>query len=345
MAIGISDNNNNSISNASSSMASNGEAHSVVRDDNFIALTETLERERDTDQYDPTQDKEVRRRLRQDYRRLISETEEHRKELADVNDHGLEETLSQANELFTQVRNTQEAALDSKLLVLSADITTQKARNLRMDHNLFNIEEFISKLKTFCGDNSAENPNQEWKWEKLGKRAARFGRRGHASNFILGPLSVEKKAKRVVRQVRVTKNKEDLVQPAKLKIDDVQQQTNETSSNVNQIYKILDKHGPTNYFEFITNPESFSQSVENMFYVSFLIRNGVAEIDDTSGQPILSTRAHPSMEELAAGLSKKQIIMNLSIPLWKDIIDTYDVKTSIIPTRESQKEMAAGKWY
>ncbi|CAO3609108.1 unnamed protein product [Cunninghamella echinulata] len=318
MAIGINNNN------TSSSMATN-------------ALTETLERERDTNQYDPTQDKEVRRKLRQDY--------QHRKELANVNDHGLEETLSQANELFTQVRNTQEAALDSRLLVLSADITTQKARNLRMDHNLFNIEEFISKLKTFCGgNNNTENPNQEWKWEKLGKRAARFGRRGHASNFILGPLSVEKKAKRVVRQVRVTKNKEDLVQPAKLKIDDVQQQTNETSSNVNQIYKILDKHGPTNYFKFITNPESFSQSVENMFYVSFLIRNGVAEIDDTSGQPILSTRAHPSMEELAAGLSKKQIIMNLSIPLWRDIIDTYDVK-ALLFLQENQKEMAAGKWY
>jgi hypothetical protein len=54
-----------------------------------------------------------------------------------------------------------------------------------------------------------------------------------------------------------------------------------------------------------------------MFYVSFLIRNSVAEIDDASGQPILSTRAHPSMEELVGGLNKKQIIMSLSIPLWK----------------------------
>lgn len=54
-----------------------------------------------------------------------------------------------------------------------------------------------------------------------------------------------------------------------------------------------------------------------MFYVSFLIRNSVAEINDDSGQPILSTRAHPSMEELVGGLNKKQIIMSLSIPLWK----------------------------
>ncbi|CAO3623712.1 unnamed protein product [Cunninghamella blakesleeana] len=314
--------NNNSSSNGSVSNRGNGKMSN--RDENYMVLTEALERERDTDQYDPTQDKEVRRRLRQDYRKLILETEEHRKELSKVDDHGLEETLSQANVLFTQVRNTQEAALDSKLLVLSADITTQKARNLRMDHNLFNIDEFIARLKSYCGGHP-ENTNQEWKWKKLGQRASKFGRRGHSSNFILGPLSVEKRAKKVVRQVRLTKNKEDLVQPDKLQVDDIQQQTNETSSNVNQIYKILDRQGPTNYFVFITNPDSFSQSVENMFYVSFLIRNGVAEIDDSSGQPILSTRAHPTVEELAAGLSKKQIIMNLSIPLWKVSIKYIDI--------------------
>jgi len=34
--------------------------------------------------------------------------------------------------------------------------------------------------------------------------------------YSLGPLSVEKRAKKVIRQVRLTKNKEDLVQPDKV---------------------------------------------------------------------------------------------------------------------------------
>lgn len=72
-----------------------------------------------------------------------------------------------------------------------------------------------------------------------------------------------------------------------LQESDIQQQENETLKNVNAIWRILDERGQTNYFQFVTNPESFSQTVENIFYVSFLIRNGVAEIDDSSGQPLL----------------------------------------------------------
>ncbi|KAI8084656.1 Nse4 C-terminal-domain-containing protein [Halteromyces radiatus] len=323
-----------------------GSSHSHpphTRDENLIALTQSLERDRDTDHFDPSQDKEVRRKLRQDYRRLIQTTEEHRKDYANANDHGLEDTLNQANFLFTSVKNTQEAALDSKLLVLSANITTQRARNLRLDNHLFNMDEFIAKVKTFCG--TERSAHEDWNWKKLGQRAAQFSKRAQSMDLILGPLSVEKKIRKPVKQARLTKNKEDLVQPTKLQQDDVQQQTNETSANVNSIYKILDERGPTNYFEFITNPESFSQSVENMFYVSFLIRNAVAEIDDTSGQPILSTRSHPTMEELVAGLRKKQIIMSLSMPLWEEIIETYGIRQTIIPTREKQADMTEGKWY
>ncbi|CAO3587214.1 unnamed protein product [Absidia cylindrospora] len=312
-------------------------------DENMVALKQALQQDRDTDHYDPTQDKEIRRKLRQDYRQLIQLTEDHRKEYASVTDHGLEETLNRANLLFTSVKNTQEGALDSKLLVLSAEITTQRARNLRMDNHLFSTDEYISKLKTLCAP--GRSSQLEWDWRKLGRRAARFGGRCQSTGFMLGPLSVEKKIRKVTKQIRLTKNKEDLVQPSKLQQGDVQQQTNETSANVNAIYALLLEQGPTNYFKFITNPESFSQTVENMFYVSFLIRNSVAGIDDTSGQPILSTRNHPTMEELVGGLSKKQIIMSLSIPLWKEIIATYDIQETIIPTREKQAAMAEGKWY
>ncbi|OAD81416.1 hypothetical protein PHYBLDRAFT_104504 [Phycomyces blakesleeanus NRRL 1555(-)] len=188
------------------------------------------------------------------------------------------------------VRNTQEASLDSKLLVLSADIGAQKARNMRLEQQLFNLDEFVSKLKTVGRPETATNRDnqEELNWKAIGMHGIKFGKRAHSIDFMLGPLSVEKKQRKIARQGSSQKKKHVLVEPTQLKEDDVAQKENETSNNVNQIYRLLDEQGPTNFFEFIVNPESFSQSVENMFYVSFLIRNAVAGIDDSSGQPILS---------------------------------------------------------
>lgn len=45
-----------------------------------------------------------------------------------------------------------EASLDSKLLVLSADISSNKARKLQLQHQLFDTELFLSKLKPNGGE-------------------------------------------------------------------------------------------------------------------------------------------------------------------------------------------------
>ncbi|ORX58109.1 hypothetical protein DM01DRAFT_1333773 [Hesseltinella vesiculosa] len=333
------------MSNGHRGVNGNG-GHTSMRqqDENYQYMTQDFESRVDKSHYDPFQDKDERRQIRHDYRKLIKTTEDNKREYADAFGQGLDDTLAEANNLFTKVRNTTEATLDSRLLVLSADITTQKARNLRVDHQLFNVDEFIAKVKSFCSGSSPEVVAENW--VKLGKRATKYGRTVRSIDFMLGPLSVEKKKRKITKQVRLTKNKEDLVQPQQLEQNDIQKQTNETTLQVNQVYKILDQRGPTNYFEFITNPDSFSQTVENMFYVSFLIRNGVAEIDDSTGQPILATRATPSIDELSSGLTKKQLIIPLTMSLWEQMKKAYGIRRSIIPMRDTQENtLQAGKWY
>ena len=45
-----------------------------------------------------------------------------------------------------------------------------------------------------------------------------------------------------------------------------------------------------NIFKFIINPNDFGQSVENLFYLSFLIRDGKCafSVDEESGEPTIS---------------------------------------------------------
>lgn len=52
---------------------------------------------------------------------------------------------------------------------------------------------------------------------------------------------------------------------------------------------------PINLFKFIINPKDFAQSVENMFYLSFLIRDGLCalEYDKNTDEPMICM-PHPS---------------------------------------------------
>jgi hypothetical protein len=42
-----------------------------------------------------------------------------------------------------------------------------------------------------------------------------------------------------------------------------------------------------NLFRFIINPDDFAQSVENMFHLSFLIRDGECAMEIEDGEPVV----------------------------------------------------------
>ncbi|CEI95996.1 hypothetical protein RMCBS344292_10168 [Rhizopus microsporus] len=336
---------------------------SFSRDQGLREVQEYLSKETDREHYDPYQDQDERRRIRKAYRELTEKTLEMRRELTASSTKDLMyNIIDKTNVLYQSVKNPQEAVLDARLLAIQADMNTQKARNLKIGSDtLVNIDGFVSKVIAFSrnGVNHIEDKNLDW--EHIGKRAMSYGKRAATMDFMLGPLAVEQKQIKKTKQTRITKNKEDLVVPTKLKEGDLQQQENETSKNVNDIYKILTEVEPINYFKFVTNPESFSQTVENIFYVSFLARKAVVGISIENGQPILSkqnytdlyfiltytlgTRNPPTVENLDDVVLKKQIVVGIGMKEWREIIETYKITTSCIPTREKKQDLAGSKWY
>jgi hypothetical protein len=50
----------------------------------------------------------------------------------------------------------------------------------------------------------------------------------------------------------------------------------------------VEQNGPVNLFRFVINPNDFAQSVENLFYLSFLIRDGECALEiEEDGEPVI----------------------------------------------------------
>jgi hypothetical protein len=96
---------------------------------------------------------------------------------------------------------------------------------------------------------------------------------------------------------------------------------------------------PISFFKFVLDPECFGSSIENMFHVSFLVKEGKAAItiDPESGLPLIApvgrrrTGAGDSGEE-----AKQQVVMNICMEDWRKLKDRLDIRTAMIKKTEQQ---------
>ncbi|KAL9006357.1 MAG: hypothetical protein Q9188_000893 [Gyalolechia gomerana] len=367
--------------------------------------------------YDPNQSMEERRAVRKGIRDLSKELTESRAEFLTPSSNGLVRTIERANQIFTTVRQTSDATLDSRLLVSTADLSAKRTTQLNLGDNTqgIDIDDFVGKCVTFMRrgpnhaaegtqnastasrrrrrasdeeDSSAEqgyDEGDEFNWAWLGSRACfPYNVRPPMPSFLLGPLAVQKKIrKQTQRRERLQKrDPKDAIRPEEIKARDLEQAENsnlstlcknihtllrektwEGQSALNEVnlaegseeeYNAVAKrhglaeNGQMSFFPFVINPKSFGQTVENLFYVSFLIRDGDVEVgQDDDTLPTLVPLERKSRDEQAAGAQKHQAVFHLDFEIWEDLIEAFDIRQSVIPHRasEEQPRVNSSGWY
>lgn len=104
-----------------------------------------------------------------------------------------------------------------------------------------------------------------------------------------------------------------------MKEGDIQKQENATSVLVRSVSQLLRQHSPINLFEFVINPRSFGQTIENIFYLSFSVRDARAEISiDKHGQPIVSYVDTLSEDDMMT--ENKQCVLEMTMAQWEVIL-------------------------
>ncbi|KZT43484.1 hypothetical protein SISSUDRAFT_1057496 [Sistotremastrum suecicum HHB10207 ss-3] len=302
--------------------------------------------------------------LRRKMRSLNKNLEEQQGNPTAFTTEDMNDTLDKANTLFQQVETPQDAALDSRLLVIMSDMNATKAKSMKHDTGGFDADDFVARLITFMGghqdvdvnpsqpNNSQEMEDEEvgsLEWEKIGRKALAKSRRVPMMSFMLGPLSIEAKVRTVKQRAKLDKKAAEEVKPQELGEGDIQRSENETTKNVAMLEDILATHGvKVNVFRFIVNPESFGQTVENMFYLSFLIRDGKCALEWSEGEnpePVIYTCDPPTEDDYKQDLRKRQLVFELDMATWTRAIEVFNITEPMIPTRPESKQRFGNKWY
>ncbi|KAJ7594406.1 Nse4 C-terminal-domain-containing protein [Mycena floridula] len=306
--------------------------------------------------YDLDQDPDEKRAVRKNYRSLAKNIED--QQANQLTADNLSTQVLRANELFRQVKGPQEATLDSAFLLAASNLGAQKARALKSGSGAFDVDEFVLKLVNFMGgarmeeqledDDAANNTDDEEQldWTRIGRKAVAKSCRVPVTGFMLGPLSIEQKKRTVTKRAKLEKNKDEMRKPQELKEEDIARSENETSKNVKVLHDLLLNMGEVNLFKFVVNPTDFAQSVENIFHLSFLVRDGKVALDTSDqGEPRIFACDPPSQEDYNEGLRKRQLVFEFDMATWKRAIEVFNITEPLVPQRPPAKTRLGNKWY
>ncbi|KAG8435631.1 hypothetical protein GDO86_013536 [Hymenochirus boettgeri] len=301
-----------------------------------------------------------RREIRQRYRDLMRDVQQNRDEMLSSRSDKLTEALEKANKIFAGVSRAREAALDAQLLVLASNLGKEKANQLQADMTVFDPTSFAADLLSFMGLNRMESPDGDDDddddgigrgflpadaWQKLGSEAEQFFKTTPTFHYMLGSFKSEPPVarQRIERQRRCNKGEEKRVMPAQMKkMEESHQEA--TEKEVERILGFLqtyyreDPETPISFFDFVIDPNSFARTVENIFHVSFIVRDGFARIKlDHDRLPIIEPVAQENDPNIDKDNQPRyQGVISLSHQDWKEIIEAFQISEPMIPAASGQ---------
>ncbi|NXX79561.1 NSE4A protein, partial [Urocolius indicus] len=257
---------------------------------------------------------------------------ENHEDILDSKSNRLTQSLAEATQLFSGVSHPREAALDAQFLVLASNLGKELASELHSDVTTFDSVAFAEDLLTFMGINHMEESPEGTSdghlpsnaWHKLGEEAEKYFRRAPTFHYMLGTSKSDPPVprQRIERQKKATGGEEKRAQPAQLqRIEAAPQEATEKA--IERILGLLQAYFQTNTpispFDFVIDPSSFARTVENLFHVSFLMKDGFARITlDEDKLPIIEPcEDNEVMENAHRPPSGNQVVVSLSHEEWK----------------------------
>ncbi|TYH86116.1 hypothetical protein ES332_D01G019900v1 [Gossypium tomentosum] len=295
-------------------------------------LTVKHEIESDSEANDPNyQHVTDRRTLRTRYLAVKNLIFDERDDLSSIDSAKFKSIVNDLESLHQFVLKPREQIADAEALldITNTLLTSVKATN----GDGITISDFVDSLvRDFAKQSSRLDGRTLIDWKKIGIEFSDASRSSRGCRTMIGPMDTQMKQRKARRKrARLVENE----QPAEVDDTDIKKKTN-TDINMATMFDILRKHRIVRLEQLVINRNSFAQTVENIFALSFLVKDGRADIKlDEKGIHLVSPKNAPT----ATAIASKEVVYNhfvfrFDFKDWKLMKDYIEVGHELMPHRD-----------
>lgn len=280
-----------------------------------------------------------RRMLRSRYHAVKSIISDERDEMSRADSDRFTAIIQQVDCLHELVQRPREQIADAEALL---GITNTLVTSVR-SHSSEGISpsDFITALlKKFGQQGNHDDESVSLQWGDLGLSVSHIFRPVPGCCTMLGPMNTEVKQRKVVavgrkRTARPTENTcpEELAESS-------EEVKTDTDRNVLVMFDILRRKKSAKLENLVLNRLSFAQTVENVFALSFLVKDGRVEITVDDSGHIVRPRNAPAASAIASGeVSYSHFVFRFDFKDWKLMKEVVTEGEELLPHRTSQSNL------
>lgn len=254
---------------------------------------------------------EGNRALRRGYRELQQSIQRSKDDLGDFSKDSLQDALSNANLLHERVNRPREQAKDSEVFCTLAASGVEQAKKLAAGAKSRTAKDVIRRLKArFASDAQVdiEEDPTAYDWMAAGDHCLHLFGCAVGVGCMLGAMAAQPKVRKVAQRQQKTKLSV-LEKPQEVKNINTEAKQ-ETDRLMEDMFDVIAARQTVGWLELVMNHASFSQTVENIFTLSFLVRDSKVSftVSEASGMLV---HAHNSNAKKGAGSDEKERVQSM----------------------------------
>lgn len=272
-----------------------------------------------------------RRALRSRYLAVKNLISDERDGISSEDSEKFRTIISEVESLHQLVQKPREQVADAEALLDIANTLVTSVKSQINDG--LTPSNFVTALLRNYGQHGGDASLNTISWADVGLSISDVLRMAPGCCTMIGPMDTEMKLRKVSVHRKKTKPTES-ARPEELDSSEMGGKT-DTDKNMSTMFNILRKNKIARLENLVLNRYSFAQTVENFFALSFLVKDGRAQISvNNQGHHLVSPKNAPAATAVTSGdVSYHHFVLRFDFKDWKMMVSNVASGEELMPHR------------